>query len=165
MEIVEKLKSQTQKSWARPSSEQLLWVARAMMIIGLALVSRAVRDTWPSITTTLIAATIFTALMIYCLKITKSPPPLQKIGKWLILLLVAGWLNNAALLANGGFMPSACQDIVSGIYCPMAGANLPYLGDWLWGFVSPGDVLMVVAFVGIVATLIRKQEHRLAEQV
>ena len=70
-------------------------------------------------------------------------------------------LNFVVVLANRGFMP---WETSVGMYSPIGNTNLAYLGDWVLGWISPGDTLLIVTGVGIIVTLIRKREHKLAEQ-
>jgi len=96
------------------------------------------------------------------------PQRLGRVTLWLVLAFTGAALNYLAQLANSGFMPWWAS---GAMYSPVGKVNLPYLGDWILIplgrnelMFSPGDVLMFLAFVGIIATMLVKPRKTLAEQ-
>ena len=163
--MVNNLKARLRKSRGQLTPEQAMWLSRGFLFLACASLCRAAQTLWPSMAIPMIGMATFAAATVCYANLVRYSPSLQGIKRWAIPLVTGAFLNYTVMIANAGFMPAARAETVSGMYCPIHGANLVYLSDWLWGFVSPGDVLMIVAFVGIVATLIRKQEHKLVEQV
>ena len=158
------IKEKASKPWGQITPAQGAALAKALIIIGLALVTKPLLDMWPSIGSTVVRGAIFAVAIILCLRAVRITPSLKIYKPWFIPLCAGAFLNWLVVLANGGFMPSTCQEIADGFYIPMEGARLTFLGDWLWAFVSPGDVLMILAFVGIVATMVVKPRQSLVEQ-
>jgi hypothetical protein len=69
-------------------------------------------------------------------------------------LLLPGMSCNAiAMLTNGGVMPVYGQEISApGVHVQgTAEASLPFLCDWLPGGFSPGDVLILLALIWMIA--------------
>jgi hypothetical protein len=161
--MIETLKEKV-KAWGQVTPAQGAALAKALLIIGLGLVTKPLLDMWPSIGSTITRGAIFAVAIILCLRMVQIMPSLKIYKPWFIPLCTGAFLNWLVVLANGGFMPSTCQEVANGFYIPMEGARLTFLGDWIFGFVSPGDVLMILAFVGIVATMVVKPRQRLAEQ-
>ena len=155
--MIQRLKEKASKSWGQLTPEQASQMGKLLLVIGLAGVARGARVLWPSMPTALIATIVFTAIMAYCLKACGP-----QLGKYYFILgLVGGSLNNAVVLANHGRMPAVNQQIAEGFYIPMRGAALPHLGDWILGGISPGDLLLLTAAVGVVGTLIwRSIQHK-----
>jgi len=162
---IETLKGGVSKAWGQVTLEQRVWVARTLLFMGCGWLWRAAQHTWPSIGLSLIGLAIFAAAVVCFLRLLTCTPRSQALIAWIVPFFVGGFLNFSVLLANGGFMPSACQDVADGLYIPITGASLVYLSDWLWGFVSPGDILIVIGLLGIMGTLVWKQrQHKLMEQ-
>ena len=158
------IKEKASKFWGQITPEQGAALSKALLIIGLALVTRPLLDMWPSIGSTITRGAIFAVVIILFLRMVQIMPSLKIYKRWFIPLCAGAFLNWLVVLANGGFMPSTCQEIADGFYIPMEGARLTFLGDWIFTFVSPGDVLMFLAFVGIVATMVVKPRKTLVEQ-
>jgi len=158
------IKEKASKSWGQITPEQGAALAKALLIIGLALVTRPLLNMWPSIGSTVTRGAIFVVAIILCLRMVQITPNLRIYKPWFIPLCAGAFLNWLVVLANGGFMPSTCQEVADGFYIPMEGARLTFLGDWIFSFVSPGDVLMLAALVGIVATMMVKPGRSLVEQ-
>lgn len=160
------LKAQLEKFRTQASPEQRAWLARGLMFTGGACLWRAAQTNWPTIELSYVGIVIFGALAFCYINILIHTPKLHAISKWSMPILAGGFLNFAVIISNEGFMPSASQETISGLHCPMAGANLVWLSDWIFGFVSPGDVLMIVGFLGVIITLALKHRQReLTEQV
>lgn len=149
---------------AQTTPEQLVWVSRAMFFIGCGWLWRAAHSTNPSTVLSMVGLGVFTAGAICYVNVLIRTPRLQGVTRWSVPIFAGAFLNYAVIIANGGYMPAANQDVMAGMYCPIAGANLPWLADWIGSFVSPGDVLMVIGAAGIAATLARRRQRRLAEQ-
>jgi len=163
MEIEGKAETGAKKTWWQLTPEQTKWVAITAILIGVGIIAKGFWMIQPSITTVSIELVIFASIAIYCVRLISPTPALHKYLKWAMLVFVGGILNFTVTLANGGFMPTS-YTIVLPSYIPMDGSSLAYLGDWLWLGASPGDALMIVAFVGVIATLIRSRENKLVEQ-
>jgi len=163
MEIEGKAETGTRKTWWQLTPEQTKWVAITGILIGVGIIAKGFWMIQPGMTTGSIELVIFASIAICCVRLTATTPALHKYLKWAMLVFVGGILNFTVILANGGFMPTS-YTIVLPSYIPMEGATLAYLGDWLWLGASLGDVLMVVAFVGVIATLIHRRESKLVEQ-
>jgi hypothetical protein len=160
-----KLKEQVEKYLAVVSPEQRTWLARGLLFMGCCGLCKGTQTIWPSIGLALIWMVTFVASTICIVNLLEHTPQFRAALPWCTPILVGGSLNFAVILANGGFIPATCQEVADGFYIPMDGANLSYLADWVWGFVSPGDILMVIGFLGIIGTLAWKQkQHKLAEQ-
>jgi hypothetical protein len=115
----------------------------------------------PGIGTALILGGVSILLLCAYLKIAERVLRFREVLSWVVLLFTGVWLNLVVLLANGGFMPATGSWWglhfgilhIGDIYCPMASARLPWLGDWIFGFISLGDLLVFVALIGFVITL------------
>lgn len=151
------------KLWGQLSPEQGAALAKTMMVIGLAILVRPILDMWPSTGAVLIRVVFSIAAVVCCIGFVQLVPNLRGTVKWFILSSVGLALNFSVMLANGGFMPTVGRHITSGIYCPLEGANLVYLGDWIWRGISPGDILLIVAFFGIIATMITNRRQQAVE--
>ena len=156
MKVINSIK----ESLAKLTPEQQRWMARVLLVVGIAVIARPVLNLWPSTGTVLIMGAIFVVALLCYAKLISVAPDLREMVKWLIPLSVGGSLNFSVRLANGGFMPAANQATTRGIYIPMDGANFIYLGDWIAGFISPGDIVVLAAFVGIMVTLIWGNRQR-----
>ena len=153
------------KLWGQISPEQGAALAKAMMVIGLAILVRPILGMWPSTGAVLIRVVFSMSAVVCCIRFAQLMPGLHRTIKWFIPLSVGLALNFSVMLANGGFMPSVGRHITSGICCPLEGANLVYLGDWIWRGISPGDILLIVAFFGIIATMIANRRQQIVEQI
>ena len=162
--MVETLKQKAQKIWGQLTPDQKQCLAKSLFYMGCAIFCKIAQHTWQGIGVTLVVLIAFTVAMFYATRFLQSIPRFQGILKWLIPVFVGGILNLVVILANGGFMPSACEQAINGFYIPMEGARLTFLADWIWTFVSPGDVLMFLAFAGIIATMLVKPRKTLVEQ-
>jgi len=161
---VEKLKEKAQKAWGQVTPEQWIWITRGLFVMGCTFFCKFAQHTWPGIGTTIIAMAIF-GLACFCfIKVIACTPKIQALIIWIPPFILGGFLNYAVTLANKGFMPSTCQDVADGFYIPMEGARLTFLADWIFGFVSPGDVLMILAFAGIIATMVVKPRTLVEQQ-
>lgn len=125
-----------------------------LLPLGLvALLWRVAHYMSPSIAMTVVGILLFIGLAIFYVK---QLPELKPTRRWASLVFIGGCLNFAATLANGGQMPMPKI---------MSAAWWVWLGDWIGGFASPGDILMLIGFIGIVASLILShQQCKLAEQ-
>ena len=104
----------------------------------------------PSIGMTVVGIFLFITLAVFYVK----EIPVRQTLKWAWLILFGAGLNFAAIIGNHGQMPYPHV---------MSSAWWVWLGDWIGGIISPGDILMAVGFCGIVATLLIKQRE-LVEQ-
>lgn len=82
---------------------------------------------------------------------------------WVIMVLVGVFSNHLVVIANNGHMPSSCQDIAEGFYIPIVGTRLAYLSDWIFTFVSPGDVLILIGLM-VAIVLMMGPKHLVVEQ-
>jgi len=137
------------------SPGQKRWVATTAAAIVLSLLMRYVWKLAPSIVTSSLVAVTLLIAVGYCMKLLTIIPTGRRIRGWLVLILLGGILNFSAVLANRGFMPCTNVYYTYGVYCPLDSARLSYLGDWLYGFVSPGDIIMLVSFIGAFLTMVK----------
>lgn len=145
--------------------EQTSWFIRALLAIGLVVILRPVLDMWPSITTALIRGALFCVALVPCLRLLRATPILRKYIPSLIPLCIGSFLNWIVVLANMGYMPAEGITAISGFYCPMNGASLPYLGDWIFGFMSPGDIIIFAALAMVVGVMIgKRRQENIVEQ-
>ena len=162
--MVQTLKEKAQKAWGQVTPEQGLWITRGLLAMGCGFFCKIAQNTWPGIITAITGMATF-GLACFCfIKVIAYTPKKQALMMWIPPFILGGFCNYAVVLANKGFMPSTCQDVADGFYIPMEGARLTFLADWIWTFVSPGDVLMFLAFVGIIATMLVKPRKTLVEQ-
>lgn len=135
------------------------WLTKGLVCIGLGFLWRATQITWPGIPVTLIGLAIFAAMVIYFIKISQQSPQLRGTTRWVVLVLIGGCLNFTAILANHGYMPVIPQAAIANIF--QGGLSTfywyTYIGDWIGGRMSPGDVLMIVGFLAVGLTIIRNQ--------
>lgn len=117
-----------------------------------ALLWRIAQYLSPSIGMTVVGIFLFIALAVFY---TKGVPPVRATRKWALLIFLGAGLNFAAIIGNNGMMPYPHI---------MSSAWWVWLGDWIAGIISPGDILMVIGFFGIVATLLIGQ-RKVAEQI
>lgn len=92
------------------------------------------------------------------------PQRLIRVALWLVLASAGAALNYSVQVANSGFMP---WGVTSAMYSPAGKVNLPYLGDWILIslgrnelMLSPGDIILFVAFLGIIATMITNRGQK-----
>ena len=109
---------------------------------------------WPSIWLALAGAAILMAALVCSLRWANATPELRRTMLPGTAIFIGGLLNFAAITANAGYMPCALNEHVAGMYMPLDGANLAHLSDWVWGFVSPGDIIIAAGTIGIVAVLV-----------
>lgn len=126
-------------------------LANLLPLGAVALLWRIAQWLSPSIGMTVIGIFLFLGLAVFYAK----QPVLRPTLKWAWLILAGGCLNFAAILANGGIMPYPHV---------MSAAWWVWLGDWIGGLVSPGDILMTIGFVGIVAMLIRNRKQIVGQE-
>ena len=120
-------------------------IINTLPILGIALVWRFAHWLSPSIYMTVVGIILFVGLAILYVK----QPILRQTLKWAWLILLGAGLNFAAIIGNGGMMPYPHI---------MSSAWWVWLGDWLpMGVFSPGDILMIVGFLGVATTLIIMQ--------
>lgn len=62
------------------------------------------------------------------------------------LMVVGAVMNAIVIVANNGYMPVTSLEEVKGSWMPAEGARMMWLGDWIGGVASLGDV---VACVGV----------------
>ena len=138
--------------------EQRGWIAYAMLFTGYTLLWRVAQVLDPGLGLTVLGLATFTVAAICYVNLLRHTPQLAGTKAYFGLIFAGGYMNFAALMANGGYMPAAGQQGIYGLHCPMDGASLVWLADWIWGFVSPGDVLMIAGAVGIVGmVLVRRR--------
>jgi len=104
----------------------------------------------PSIYMTVLGIFLFIALAVFYVK---EMPMARQTLKWAWLILIGAGMNFAAILANGGTMP------IPKVMSPFWWI---WLGDWLPMGFSPGDVLMIIGFIGVTVTLITTQRKKAA---
>lgn len=136
---------------------QWAWVSRAMFFTGCAMLWRAFQTVHPSAVLSVVGLGVFATGAVCYVNLIFHSPRLKAAGKWSLVVMAGGFCNFAVIIANGGLMPAVNQQVVAGMYCPIDGANLPLLADWIFGFASPGDVLMIGGGVGILAGLARRR--------
>lgn len=150
---------------ARTTYEQRTWLVAVFLFMVCLHLWKIAHSAYPSAWLALMGTAIFAATVYFCVKLIASAPKFQSMMAWAIPAFIGEFLNLSVRLANGGYMPAYGEQFVRGSYCPMAGANLACLGDWVCGFISPGDILMAVGFLGIIATiLLRRRKNTLMEQ-
>lgn len=163
--MVDNPKEKIRKALGQLTSEQIRWLSYTFFIIGTGLIVKTAAETWPSIPITTAKSCIFAATVACLVKLSQLQLIRKDLMKWLIPISTGCVLNLVVIIANGGFMPVGCEEVVRAMYIPLDGANLAYLADWIFGVMSPGDILILGAAVGIALTLIRRQpQHKLVEQ-
>lgn len=117
-----------------------------LLILGAAaFLWRIAQYLSPSIGMTVVGISLFIALAVFYLK---EVPPIRTTRKWAAFIFVGASLNFAAIIGNGGMMPYPHI---------MSSAWWVWLGDWIVGHISPGDILMVIGFCGVTASLVISQ--------
>lgn len=154
--LLAKLKAET-------SPKQLSWLLWALRFAACVFLLRVVQIAWPSMWLSLIIIVALAGAAIYLTKLVASIPKHRAHVAPFTIIFIGGFLNQVARAANNGFMPAVGVGVVKGTYCPLDGANFAYLGDWIFGFISPGDIILIVAFFGIVATMLRNQRRQAKE--
>ena len=135
----------------KASTNQLRVVYVALACLGVYLY---LQNTHPSLWGTIFGLACLAFVSLSLAKIIRIP----RIP--FVLLIVGGLLNFAVLLANKGFMPCILVEGVEGKYISMYEARLTFLGDWIGGFVSPGDVLVVIGAIGLIGAILRRHLHK-----
>lgn len=85
-----------------------------------------------------VGLTIVILFLLIYREIFKKHPFLLKVGMALILMGMVA--NTIVVFANGGYMPSEGREVIGWRWMPMEGATLTWLGDYLFGGWSPGDM-------------------------
>jgi len=156
------LEALRQRIKGQATPEQLLWVSRVLFFTGCAMLWRAFQTVQPGTILAMVGLGVFAASAVCYVNLVIRTPRLQGAMRWSVLLLAGGVLNYAVIIANGGYMPAVSQYSVAGMYCPIDGANLVWLADWIFGFVSPGDVLIIAGALGMAAALTWQRRERRA---
>jgi len=113
-----------------------------LLILGIALFWRLAQWLAPSAYMAIVGIYLLIALAMFYIK---EMPMVKQTLKWAWLIFLGAGLNFAAIIGNGGQMPYLHV---------MSSAWWVWLGDWLPGMTSPGDILMIVGFLGTAITLI-----------
>jgi len=114
-------------------------------ILGIALLWRLAQWLAPSVYMAIVGIYLLIGLaMLYI----KEMPMAKQTLKWAWLIFFGAVLNFAAIIGNGGQMPYV--HVLSRTWWA-------WLGDWLPGMLSPGDILMIIGFLGVAITLIAAQ--------
>jgi len=111
-------------------------------ILGIAVLWRLAQWLAPSVYMAVVG--IYLLIGLAMLYLNEMPMARQTL-KWAWLIFLGAGLNFAAIIGNGGQMPYPHV---------MSSAWWVWLGDWLPGMLSPGDVLMIIGFLGVAITLI-----------
>jgi hypothetical protein len=111
-------------------------------LVGIALLWRVAQ--WLAPSTYMAIVGIYLLIALAMLYVQKMPMAKQTL-KWASLIFLGGGLNLAATIGNGGMMPYPHV---------MSSAWWVWLGDWLPGMFSPGDILVLTGFFGVAITLI-----------
>ena len=146
--------------YVRTTREQRLWMARILVCTAGAMMWRACQTIYPSTWLAVVGLIIFIAWIACMTRLVKLEPRLNSMLGIGMPIIIGGLMNVAVVIANGGYMPCTLTTEVDGMYMPMAGAQLAHLGDWIGGFVSPGDVLIVIGMMGILAAAARRRIQR-----
>lgn len=138
------------------SPRQRRLLAGMLAFAGMAMFWRVAQAIWPSTGLAIAGVTAYTVGIVSVMHFLNSIPRYRPALPWCAGTAVGGMLNLIVMVANGGYMPCPLNETIIGIYVPVAGANLVHLCDWIWGFVSPGDVIMAVASVGVAVVMVRQ---------
>jgi hypothetical protein len=160
-----KLRAYLTQVKARSTPEQRLWMARILACTGGALMWRSFHVLYPSTWLAVVGLGIMAAWIGCMTRLVKLEPGLNSMLGLGMPIIIGGLMNFAVVIANGGYMPCTLTVETAGMYMPMDGARLAHLGDWIGGFVSPGDVLIVIGMVGILtaAAVRRIRRGKIAE--
>jgi hypothetical protein len=140
---------------ARLSPFQRKWISRTLLALGCACFVRVAWQVYGGMLLALVAFSLsFLAFGFFVKFLATIQMSARTIG-WLVLLLLGGMLNFTVVMANKGFMPCVLEATIEGNYCPASGAHLAHLGDWLFKFVSPGDIVILVGAIGLVILAMR----------
>lgn len=116
-------------------------IIKLLFVLGFALTWRLAQWLMPTVGMAIVGAALLVGLAILYVK----HPIFKQTLSWAWLVALGAGLNFAAIIGNGGMMP----------YLDNLGrAWWTWLGDWLPLGFSPGDIIMIVGFLGIAATLI-----------
>lgn len=116
------------------------------IVLGLnALAWRIVASLSPSIPLTVVGILLVIAITIFYVK---QFPMARQTLTWAWLIPFGAGLNFAAMIGNGGMMPYVHV---------MSSAWWVWLGDWIGGVTSPGDILVVIGIFGILIKLVLAQ--------
>ena len=155
-----KLRAYLTQIKARFTPEQQLWTGRILGCTGGALMWRGFQTAYPSTWLAVVGLIIFIAWIVCMTRLVKLEPRLSSMLGIGMPIIIGGLMNVAVIIANGGYMPCTLTAKVQGMYMPMDGARLAHLGDWIGGFVSPGDVLIVIGMMGILAAAAMRRIRR-----
>jgi len=142
---------------AQATPAQRAWVSWALALTGCIMLWRAAMTVRPGAALSMIGLMVFTIGAVCYVNLIFHSPRLKVAGKWSLVVMAGGFCNFAVIIANNGYMPAGSQYVVAGMYRPIDGANLVWLADWIFGCVSPGDVLMIAGAMGILAALVRRR--------
>ncbi len=117
----------------------------ALPLGGVAVLWRTAQWLSPSIYMAVVGIFLFIGLAVFYVQ---QFPMARHTLRWAWLIVAGAGMNFAAILANGGMMPYPHI---------MSSAWWVWLGDWLPGMFSPGDVLMIIGFAGVAVKLITMQ--------
>ena len=159
--MIQRLKEKASKSWGRLTPDQKRWLGWGVIFAATGCLWRLAQTLHPTLGLSVVGATLFAAITLYCVGLPRVTPALYGIRVHLALFLTGGWLNWVASLANRGFMPVAVQEAVAAIY--RKGLTHTYwwlyIGDWIGGAISPGDILIIAGFLGIIITILRRHNE------
>lgn len=153
----EKLERWFLQACGNPTPAQASALGKVFITVGVGIVAKNILTLWPSIWATSICVTIFCIMLVLAIKYFRLVPRFKWFIKGLPALFIGGMLNYTAMFANGGYMPSVIRtpESARGIYIPLEGANFIYLGDWIGGGFSPGDIVLTATFVAMVVVYLR----------
>lgn len=156
----QKLEKVVLAACGNPTPEQALALGKVLLIMGIALAAKMILVRFPSLWATSINVIIFVLMILLLIRYLRLTT-----HRWFIkalpALFIGGMLNYTVLFANNGYMPSVLRtpESASGIYIPLDGASLPYLSDWIWRGMSPGDLIMFAGLLTVpVIHIIRQRQ-------
>jgi len=121
-------------------------IARLGMYVGIAwlllqVAAGEVMTPWLSVTAKLLILGALAAITAIFWR--------HKVLRGIMVFGLTGGLCNVVVIAvNGGYMPAVLWENTMGrFYMSIEGARLWWLADWIWGRVSPGDIMLAIAMV------------------
>lgn len=129
-------------------NQRNIWLITGLLTLSLATVAAA--DKWPNPSLVLLTGISSLLAMVICAGIVPSNIA-DRVDKSIFAssCIVGGILNMTVRISNHGYMPVLNLTIVDKLWMPMNGAKLTWMGDWLVGGYSIGDVLMLAGLLWI----------------
>ena len=143
----------------RLTPEQRLWVGRSLFFAGCVFLWRTAQTATPSTQLAAVGLMVCIAAIVSFTHLLRITPRLRPLMPWMVPVAAGALCNHMVVMANGGYMPVLGLSGPAGMHCAMEGARLTYLADWICGVASPGDVLLLLGAMGMVAMLMANRRE------